>query len=277
MHEPRLTRVENRGCAFWSDEALSMRSGVFVAFSERTGGLSRFPYRSLNLASHVGDDEDRVDENRTRLLAAADLSDLRDRLVTADQVHGSRVALIGRSEAGSGAWAGAHSPPVAATDVLVTTETDIPLMLLFADCVPVILVTLAGEGPVVAVVHAGWRGVLAGVAGAAARTVSHVAACSGADVLAYIGPHICVDHYDVGPDIASQFSARFGTVSRAETGRLDLGAAVSQSLVEAGVAMSSQCHLDACTAEQTDRFFSHRADGLTGRHGAIAVIRGRRA
>lgn len=277
MHEPRLSRVERAGCAIWTDAALASRTGVIVAFTERGGGASSKPYASLNLAAHVGDEPDCVDTNRSTVLSALGCPGLRDRLIAAEQVHGSSVALVGEGEVGFGAWAGRGRPPVAGTDALVTAEANVPLLLLFADCVPIVLVALAGSAPAVAVIHAGWRGALAGIPAAAARSLAFTAGCARENVLAYVGPHICPEHYEVGSEIMSQFCDRFVTVARAESGPLDLGAVVSESLLEAGVAMSSQCRLDACTAEQTDRFFSYRAEGATGRHGALAVILGRGA
>ncbi len=107
------------------------------------------------------------------------------------------------------------------------------------------------------------------------RAIAQAAGRDPCNVLAYVGPHICAADYEVGADVLSQFDGRFATVSRAGTGALDLGAAVSESLVEAGVPMSAQCHLDACTAENTDRFYSYRADRLTGRHAALAAMVGR--
>lgn len=261
----------------WTDAALASRTGVVVAFTERTGGVSLRPYASLNLAAHVGDDPNHVDQNRAAVLSALGCPGLRDRIVTAEQVHGAAVALVSEKDAGAGAWAGGGPAPISATDALVSDAPNAPLLMLFADCVPVILVALAGSSPAVAIAHAGWRGALAGVATATARTLAYTAGCTGADLLAYVGPHICPTHYEVGAEIMSQFHNRFDTVARAESGPLDLGAVVSESLLEAGVAMTSQCRLDACTAEQTDRFFSHRAEGVTGRHGAAAVILGRGA
>jgi hypothetical protein len=261
----------------WTDVALASRTGVVVAFTERSGGASQWPYASLNLAAHVGDDPDHVDENRATLLSALGCPGLRDRIVTADQVHGSTVTLVGEGEAGAGAWAGRGTGPITATDALATSTPNVPLLMLFADCVPIVLAALGGRSPTIAVVHAGWRGALAGIPAAAVRSLAFAAGCTGGDVLAYVGPHICATHYEVGADIMSQFATRFDTVARAESGPLDLGAVVSESLLEAGVAMTSQCRVGACTAEQTDRFFSYRAEGVTGRHGAIAVVLGRGA
>jgi len=271
----RLERRESGGIAWWTDAALDARAGVLVAFTERSGGVSGGPYASLNLAAHVGDDAYAVDENRDRLLDAVGLAYARARLITAEQVHGTALRLCGAEDAGAGAFASRGSRPVAATDALLTAEEDIPLALFFADCVPVVLV--AEECRQVAVVHAGWRGALAGLPGAAAALLSAVSGTPPEEMAAYVGSHIGRDHYEVGDEVLSQFLNAFGTVSRAGSGGLDLGAVVTADLTGAGVPIHRICRLDLCTAEHTDSFFSYRAEGgLTGRHAALVAVRGNR-
>ncbi len=272
---PLLIRRESDGLAWWTDPAAS-EAGVLVAFSERSGGTSAAPYASLNLGAHVGDDPDAVDRNRAALLRALGLESLVDRLVMAEQVHGERMTVVDAADQGAGGRAsrrvgeGAWLPPVAATDAVITSERNLPLLMCFADCVPVIL---AGPGPVVAVVHAGWRGALASLPGSAASALAARAGVTTASLTAWVGPHIGPCHYEVDYEILSQFVNRFGTLSRAESGGLDLGATVRTSLTDAGVPECSIASLGACTAEETDRFFSYRAEGgLTGRHGALACI-----
>jgi YfiH family protein len=254
----------------WVDDALLHDSGVVVGFSERGGGVSAVPFGSLNLAAHVGDDPAAVDENRRRLLGALGLEEFRDRLTMAEQVHGERFAFVDAANVGSGAYTEAGRPVVSETDALATREPGVPLALCFADCVPVILVA---PGPVVAVVHAGWRGALCSLPGKAAAELARIAVCAPSAVSAYIGPHILACHYQVSPEIMSQFVNTFGTLARASSGGLDLGAAVSASLDRAGVAPCNIARLGTCTAETTDRFFSYRAEGgRTGRHSAVACI-----
>jgi len=269
---PRLERRESRGMAWWTDDALDARAGVLVAFTERSGGASGRPYASLNLAAHVGDDAHAVDENRDRVLDALGLTHARARLITAQQVHGWEVRVCGAAEAGSGAFAARGPEPLAATDALLTAEEDIPLALFFADCVPVVLV--AEDARQVAVVHAGWRGALAGLPGSVATQLSALSGTPPEGITAYVGSHIGPCHYEVGDELLSQFSNAFGTVSRAGSGGLDLGAVVTADLTGAGVPIHRICRLDLCTAEHTDSFFSYRAEGgLTGRHAALVALR----
>jgi len=266
---PVLQRVVAGDCAYWSDLALAER-GVVVAFSERGGGASKAPYESLNLAAHVGDDADLVDENRLRLMEALGMGAFRSALTTAEQVHGVHVAVVDSSSAGAGAFAAGPRPPVEATDSLVSTAAHIPLMLCFADCVPVVIV---GPGPSVAVVHAGWRGALASLPGKTVGILCSEVGCESADARAYIGAHIGACHYEVGSELLSQFVNTFGTFARADSGGLDLDAVVSASLERAGVARCNIARLGICTAEATDRFFSYRAEGgVTGRHAALACV-----
>lgn len=262
---PRLTRCQHEGVCWWTDEELG-REGIVVAFSERAGGVSAAPFHSLNLAGHVGDDPGLVDVNRGLLLAALGLSSFAQGLTTAEQVHSANVTLI--RSGGAGARAG--GVPVAQTDALVTTTAGVPLLMCFADCVPVILVA---PGPAVAVVHAGRRGILSGVVAASVAALVAESSADASEIAAYVGPHIYGDHYCVTPEMLSQFVEVFGTFARAESGGLDLGSVVTANLTDAGVQSCHIASLGRCTTEETDRFFSYRAEsGLTGRHGALACI-----
>ena len=188
----------------------------------------------------------------------------------AEQVHGDRIALVDAGSAGSGAFALGTMPPLAGTDAVMTVEPGVPLLLCFADCVPIILVA---PGPAVAVVHAGWRGALGSLPGRTVSELASLAGCEACEVTAYIGAHVRACHYQVDPEIMSQFVNTFGTLARASSGGLDLDAVVSASLDRAGVAPCNIARLGTCTAETTDRFFSYRAEsGRTGRHSALACI-----
>lgn len=267
-HTPSLARVERDGLAFWTDAALLADHGVSVAFSERVGGVSAPPYASLNLGGHVGDEPACVDENRRRLLSALFL-DAR-KLVTGEQVHGDAVEIVGAEDAGRGAFAAGGFPPVPAVDALVTASPGLPVMMMYADCVPVVLVSL-GERPAIAVVHAGWRGALGRIAEkAAASLVSHTGA-DPSSLIAYVGAHIGECCYEVDETLLSHFAHDFVTICEAR-GRLDLAAAVAESLTDAGVPPSRQCRLGMCTSHHTDAFYSYRAEKRTGRHGAVAAV-----
>jgi YfiH family protein len=264
--DQRLVRTTVDGVTSW----VARQYGALVAFSERGGGVSEPPFASLNLAAHVGDDPAAVARNRWAWLGSLGLTEYAGRLTMADQVHGERIALVTLAEAGSGADPLGGLAPVAATDALVTRVPGLPLALCFADCVPVALVA---PGPVVAVVHAGWRGALASLPGKAASALASEAGCSAGEVVAFVGAHIRACHYQVGDAIMSQFVNTFGTVAQAHSGGLDLDAVVTASLMSAGVASCNIARLGICTAEAGDHFFSYRnSAGVTGRHAALACI-----
>lgn len=268
---PGLSRqVESGGIAVHTDVSLAQRHGVRVAFSERSGGVSRPPFDSLNLASHVGDDPYAVDENRRRLLAAVGLGGCAPRLTTSAQVHGDRIVEVTEESAGRGALALGSRGPIADTDALWTSVPGTPLMMCFADCVPVVLVTLTPH-PAVAVVHAGWRGARVSLPGSAVAALAGGIRCATDAILAYIGPHIGACCYEVGAEITSQFVARFGTIAAVD-GRLDLSAVVTEDLVAAGVARDRIARVEDCTFDCSDRYYSYRTSRVTGRHGALAAI-----
>lgn len=261
------------GVAFHAVPELASSAGMLVAFSERGGGVSGAPYETLNLAAHVGDDPASVDENRARLLEATGIGSHKDRLTTAGQVHGTTLVEVTAELAGAGARAGGGRPPVASADALWTRERNVPLLLLFADCVPVVLVR--PSIPAIAVVHAGWRGAAAGIAGVVARTL--ISLGGEDDCWAYVGPHIGACCYTVGPEVHAAFASVSQSCKSSDTlsqvpRPLDLARAVTADLARSGVPEERQWHLGICTAHSTHRFYSYRAEGLTGRHGALAAI-----
>lgn len=259
---PKLVRSEADGVVAWTDRALEPL-GVTVGFSERSGGVSVAPYSSLNVAGHVGDDPSAVSENRRRLLAALGL-DRETSIVVPRQVHGVDIVDVALRDPLEGFEA----------DGLLATGVSPLLLLCFADCVPVVL---AGPGPSVAVLHAGWRGVIGGIAGEGVRRIVDRVGCSPGSINAYIGPHIGVDTFEVDPVLATRFVMEFGgeavVTPATEKPRVDLGAAVRIDLARAGVAPERIASLGVDTVSQVDRFFSYRAEGgRTGRHGAFAHV-----
>lgn len=257
-------RIVIDGVALDTDRSAA-GSGVTFCFTERTGGVSTGPFTSLNLGLKGGDDPACVRENRRRVMAALGAEDLLAGLVVPNQVHGDEVALVERADG---------PLPVLideGADAVVCTVPGRAVMLLFADCAPVVLVAPGGF----AVVHSGWRGTLAGIAGKAARELARAAGCPTSTLAAYIGPHISGEVYEVSPELLERFAGRFGNCAQAGPRRLDLTACIGASLVEAGVPAGRVVDAGLCTATRTDRFFSHRAEhGRTGRHAAVAFMRG---
>ena len=257
MEAPSLSRYVESGVTLLGDTRRP--NGVTFAFTERTGGVSSAPYASLNLGSRCGDDPARVAENRARALAALGASAIADRLVEPRQVHGDEVVVV--DSASPAALEQARGLAQAGADAIVCTAPGVPILLCFADCVPIVLTAPGGF----AVVHSGWRGTLARIGAKALSVLCERAGCVPADVTAYVGPH----------ELLATFEGEFGTmVHVAETvSNLDLSAAIRCALVQAGADPARIVDTCPSTVSNTDRFYSYRAEGgLCGRHAAIAYL-----
>ncbi|WP_342590875.1 polyphenol oxidase family protein [Olsenella profusa] len=248
----------------------AVEGGVTFAFTERAGGVSEAPYASLNLGASCGDDPACVAENRRRALAAIGAEGLLGRLVCPRQVHGDHVVTVGSGDAGSVAAAQAEAE--AGADAVVCTAPDVPVLLCFADCVPVVIVAPGGRG--FAVAHSGWRGTEARIAATTTRALCAAAGCGPEALLAYVGPHIGAADYEVSEELAARFATAFGPGAVPTPRHLDLAFCVRAALAEAGVGEGRVTVCEDSTARTTGRFFSYRAEGGTcGRHGALAVLR----
>jgi YfiH family protein len=224
-------------------------------FTTREGGVSRGPYRSLNLSSTVGDDPERVEENWERLRRVTGLAFARVR-----QVHGCSVV-----EAGAG------SLPVEEADAVTTAVPGVAACVSVADCVPVLLAD--PRSGAVAAVHAGWRGTLGRAAREGVRALIERHHARPSDLLAAIGPSIGPCCFEVSRDLAVRFRDEIGPATgnpRENGSRADLWLANERVLREAGVPRRRIEVLARCTSCEEDLFFSHRRDeGRTGRHVAF--------
>ena len=226
--------------------------GYEVAFTTRAGGVSEGPYASLNLGRKSGDDVARADENR-RIVCDAIGADV-EKLALNFQVHSSRVL---RAEAG---MRDEHA------DGLWTDEPGLPILAMSADCLPIVVARVDTDEPAVAVLHAGWRGLLAGIVPAG------MDALGDGPLAAAVGPAIGPCCYEVGEEVAAPFRDRFGSDVVRE-GRLDLWTSAERALRATGIERVDR--FDRCTACEPDTFFSHRRDaGRTGRQGVIAYVAG---
>lgn len=261
-------RAAAAGPVYYVSPLLESR-GVPHAFSTRIGGLSPAPFDSLNLGNPSGcatqDDYGRIYQNYDLLQAAAGLGG-RERCWV-HQVHGGAVISIHRGQPfESGAKA----------DALVTDDADRIAAVRVADCVPVLIAT--DDGRAVAAVHAGWRGVIAGVVPNAVAAVRQLAGDDAAAVVAAIGPCIGFDAFEVGPEVIEQFEATFAAapVRRREDGKghVDLRQAIRLQLRALGLDDPRIDATDRCTFRDGDEFFSHRRDqGVTGRMAALIAPR----
>ncbi len=227
---------------------------VRAAMTTRSGGVSRAPYASFNLATHVGDDEAAVAENRRRLRSALQLP---AEPAWLEQVHGVGVASVPGPQSGS-------------ADAIVSCERGGVCAILVADCLPVFLASRDGDR--VGLAHAGWRGLAAGVIEAAVAALG----CDPGTLVAWLGPAIGPAAFEVGDEVRMAFTER-NPAAAAEfrpgrNGRwlADLPALARRRLTACGVQSVSGGEL--CTYTERERFFSYRRDRVTGRMAALAWL-----
>ncbi|WP_220463799.1 peptidoglycan editing factor PgeF [Sediminihaliea albiluteola] len=238
-------------------------AGVRAFCSTRQGGYSEGAYTSLNLAQHVDDRAAAVSQNRA--LLAASLGEEVGPCQWLQQVHGSAVVQLPSPQ------------PEPIADACWTTQRALPCAVLTADCLPVLFCDQSAT--VVAAAHAGWRGLLDGVLEA---TVSAMAT-DATELLAWLGPAIGPAAFEVGPELRAMFLARakssaehsalaqcFRPAQREQHYLADLYALARISLSRMGVQ-----HIyggEACTYSDSQRFFSYRRDGETGRMASVIAL-----
>jgi polyphenol oxidase len=241
--DPDVDSAALRGAVYVAPDPAP--EGARVWFFTRLGGVSEEPYDTLNVSKKVGDRAVAVEEN---------LSIIR-------RAMGGKSSAWVRQVAGDGVVRVSEARFAGEADALVTSERDLCLVVAVADCVPVALVGERGVG----MVHSGWRGTLSGIAGKAARSMGE------RGVVAYVGPGIRGCCYEVSPELAEGFAARFGP--EVVSGRyLSLPAAIKVDLQKSGV---EEVHdLGLCSGCRPDLFYSHRMQGpLTGRNlAAVARV-----
>lgn len=261
-----MERKREDGLVYYQFKTMAYLDGLNHGVFTRRGGVSSPPFDSLNVGSTVGDDLYRVLDNRQRMVGIFGLRDEDSR--TTWQVHGSHVIDASASGATDG------TPPKA--DGIITNAHDLPLVMRFADCVPLLFYDPVRG--VIGLAHAGWRGTITGIGPATVQAMADQYGSRPADILAGIGPSIGPCCYEVGPEVEAQVHEAFGsTAGLIEPGNgthgahLDLWEANRRALAGAGVK-----HIEVggmCTGCHTHEFFSHRAEaGKTGRFGALIVM-----
>lgn len=247
----------------------------------RYGGVSEGSFNSFNMGLHVGDTPDAVAENRKRLAQMLGVDS--HRLTCGEQVHGVGVTRVTEELVGRGAFSWDDSIPD--SDAIHTNLVEVPLLLLVADCVPVLIYDAAHHA--VAVVHAGWRGAIAHIV---ERTIDSMHKAYGtlpSDCYLFIGPSIGADSFEVSEEIAEQFRQDMSAlglsqvdevvryIQRAEqlTPHVDLKGYIAACVVHKGVPLK-QVSVSSTDTMTTDGCYSYRRDhGRTGRMAMFAVLR----
>lgn len=244
-----------------------------IIFSTRRGGISSFPYHSLNLGLHVGDKKENVIKNRDILFKAADIN--KESAAVAEQIHGSRIAVVDKNNSGCGYFA--HSNALSGFDGMITKEKNTPLFAFFADCVPIIL--FDNKNCTAGIAHAGWRGTIEKIAAEIVDKAVKEFSSKLADINIIIGPSISMKNYEVDKKLAELFLHEFDNsdnfiIKSGNSYYLDLKKANRQILLDSGIKNENIfVENKYCTFEDEDLFYSYRRDGkYTGRMAAVIEI-----
>ena len=220
-------------------------------FTSREGGVSSAPYESFNLATHVGDEPIKVIENR-EILAQRFGMGLED-IFFMNQVHGRDVAVIDENS---------QSSELPTVDALFTTRKGVALVVLIADCIPLLL----HSERAVAAVHVGRQGLVKGVF-QATLDLFKSRGITSSELRAELGPSICGQCYEVDgamyDDVTKQIPA-----TASQNSCLNIEAGLVSLLEEKGIAWGS---LGECTAHN-NAYFSYRRDRVTGRQAGVITL-----
>lgn len=252
---------------------LSNQRGIKHFVSTRVGGFGPPPFDSLNLGFRTADDPTNVRRNREKLASAVGVP-LQDFVVT-KQVHENRVETVTSHQKGRGALD--YESGMDATDAMVTNEPGICLMVLLADCVPILFCDPVRR--VVAAVHSGWKSTVKRIGPKVVQTMCREFGCSPGDILAGIGPSIGQCCYQVGDEVISGVREAVGStdglvdrVSQDGRGYLNLWETNRRLLLNAGIPEENIEIAGICSQCNADLFFSERHHKGTGRFGAGIML-----
>lgn len=248
--------------------------GVKHAVTTRLGGHSAlFKPNDLNMSFNVGDDKQMVMDNRIKV-AKSLILDITQAIATR-QTHTKHIQCVDYSYAGRGH--DSFQSGLENTDGLITNCANLPLLLFFADCVPIILFDPVKH--VLSVVHAGWRGTTSSIAATAIEKMHAEYSCNPIDCHAFIGPSIGPCCYEVDNIVADAVVETFDFNQQVLTPKangkwhLDLWKTNALILQGAGLLAENIITSDICTIEHNDLFFSHRKEqGKTGRISVMASL-----
>lgn len=259
-----MQRNEKNGVVFYQSETLLAFPNLTHGVTTRHGGVSPAPFDTLNLSAHVGDTPERVQENLERLHRALELD--RANTVDASQAQADRVARVTARERGT---------RIQNVDGLITNERGVPLMLRFADCVPILLYDPTHQA--IGIAHAGWRGTVAHVLTHTVNALCATFDSEPRELIACIGPSIGPCCYEIGADVIAQVERAFPDtcemmLRKNGAAHLNLWDANAVQLRALGVQQIEIAGV--CTADHTHDFYSwRRENATTGRFAALIALR----
>ncbi len=249
---------------------LSKYSELRHGFSTRLMGVSKGIYSSMNLGLGRGDSEENVLENYRRICESMEIPV--ESLVFSKQTHKALVRKVTADDRGIGLL---RSIPYDDVDAHMTNEPGVGLVIFGSDCVPIYLYDPVKK--VIALCHGGWRGTVGRIAGKTVKAMEETYGTKAEDVVAVIGPSICMDCFEIGDEVAEEFVRAFAGAESEKSPILrkynekyhaDLWEANARALAEVGVPRINIHKSGLCTMCRQELFFSHRGSG--GRRGSNA-------
>ena len=245
--------------------------GLQHAFSTRNGGVSSGCFSSMNLSLSSADSYENVFENHMRFAKAVGYQP--EQIVLTNQVHKTEIRNVTREDQGKGLF---RETDILETDGLITNEKELPLMIFFADCVPLLFADI--KKGVIGAAHSGWRGTVGKIGAKMVEKMVHEYGCKRENIFITIGPSICQNCYEVSSDVACEFLHSFDLkfhkhlIEDKGMGKyqLDLWMANRILLLESGISTSNVETAGICTCCNSQKLFSHRATG--GRRGTMAGV-----
>lgn len=241
---------------------------IFQGIFTRHGGVSPAPWSSLNTSGLSGDLRENIVENRRRIFSEFQLPV--ESIFDVWQVHSAEIIATDRTRP--------LDEPHMKADAIITNRQDVTLFMRFGDCVPILFHDPIQK--VIAIAHAGWPGTVAKIVQKTVIELNKRYQCDPRNILAGIGPSICVDHYEVKHDVIEQVQSAMGCdageVLMRREGRtyLDLWRMNQIQLLQAGLSGDHIAVSGECTAENLADWYSHRGEhGKTGRFGALLALK----
>lgn len=226
---------------------------ILAGFTNRHDGLSKIPYDSLNLAFHVGDNKSNVQKNRNILIEKFKMN----KLAWMNQVHATNIQVVERGG------------EVIKTDGLITSKINLTLMVMVADCIPILFYDPAQK--VIAAAHSGREGSFDNIPGKMIFKMISKFKSDPKDIIVSMGPSIQKKCYEVSQEIASDFKEKWGKQFILNKQFLDLPNLNKNQLIEAGVVEENITIDNTCTHCNKD-YFSYRRDKMTGRFAGVIMM-----
>jgi YfiH family protein len=238
-------------------------SNLTHAFSTKDGGVSKSPFKSLNLAFHVNDNP--LDVIKNHQLLASRLNYDTKTLVHMKQIHSDIVHIIDNSNT-------FENPPTC--DALITDKTNVPLMVMVADCSPVLFYD--DKQNVIAVAHAGRQGAFKNIIQKVINTFTGTYNSNEKDIYVSIGASIGSCCYEVGIEIyeeAKELGLEYSIQKRDNSFYLDISKILKAQLLASGVKETNIEISNECSCCKNYKYFSYRADGTTGRFAGVLMMK----